>query len=485
MSEQASPLTELAGLIDFHERKRRKKMKRDRLSYLLIAIVLITSVIGGCGPTEAPPEPTPLPTSAAEEVQPTEVSEPATGVDWQQCSGEEIVFMGTQMGFQEALEETLPKFKELTGIDVIFDLYPEDQFRQKRTVALSSGNTTPDVFYVDFVGQMAEAGWLEPMEPYLSDPTLFDAEYYQLEDQFKSGMMFAEYNGAQYGLAMVGDPLALLYRKDLFQEMGLKVPETFDELYDAAMAIEEEYGIPGLVQRGKRNANTWPWMGYVGSFGGAVLDKDGNVVVDSPETIAATEFYAKILQDAGPEGAAAYDWPEVLADLQQGKAGMAMIFGSALANMNDPEKSTVVDKIGAAVFPHLPGMQPAPSLWFWNLGMNANSEHKRCAFLFLEWMTSPEIMGIMADSGTPGSRASVYERPGLIERYGGMDNVRAIQDNFRLSDPTAMINYFQHPDYPAVSEVVSTAVQDVIAGTRSAEDALKDAAQQARDIVGE
>jgi multiple sugar transport system substrate-binding protein len=118
----------------------------------------------------------------------------------------------------------------------------------------------------------------------------------------------------------------LFYRKDLFedpveqaafeQEYGypLAVPTTWDEFTDAAVFFTRDTNGDGSVDlygTDVKGAVETEWLAHVLQAGspGAVLDSDGNVIIDNAEHLAALEFYSSLATelDVSPPGAAQLD----------------------------------------------------------------------------------------------------------------------------------------------------------------------------------
>ncbi|HTK31210.1 MAG TPA: extracellular solute-binding protein [Candidatus Saccharimonadaceae bacterium] len=107
-----------------------------------------------------------------------------------------------------------------------------------------------------------------------------------------------------YGLPWVMGTRALFYNKTLFAKAGLdstKPPETWDDLYAAAEAIQKlGGGVHGYgVQAGERYILFKKFMPFAWGNGGRILSDDQTAAVfDSPQNLAALEFYLK-LRDVG------------------------------------------------------------------------------------------------------------------------------------------------------------------------------------------
>ena len=87
------------------------------------------------------------------------------------------------------------------------------------------------------------------------------------------------------------------YREDLFKKAGLKVPDTWEDLYTVGKELKKmghPVGIPI-----SQNYDTISTAGPVlWSFGGMEVDKDGKTVrINSPQTALMLEWYKKMYRD--------------------------------------------------------------------------------------------------------------------------------------------------------------------------------------------
>lgn len=403
-------------------------------------------------------------------------------IDWQQAKGQSITLMLVKHFWTDAVKANLDQFKELTGIDVTLDIYEEEEFRQKRTIALTSGSDTPDVFMLDWLGQFVDAGWVEPLDPYLSDPTLTDPAWYAMDDIFEGARNFGTYKEKFAGMPITAEVQVLFYRKDLLEAAGLKVPTTMDELYTVATALKTPQ-MAGIANRGRRGAgaNAWPWSGFVMTYGGRVLDNEFQPVFNSPEAVAGTAMYAKMLQDGGPAGVVNYDWYEVLQDFQQGKVAMFTDSSGFVPTVLDKTKTPFAENVGIAALPKGPGMDaPVPNGWYWLVGMNAASTHKKAAWLFLEWATSaPGTLAIAGSGGSP-ARASAWQDPTFAKNFGEAA-VPVVVESLGYAKMAAY-PYF-HPKYPEFGDKIGIAIADVIEKKATAEEALNKAVEESKVIL--
>src|SRR5512137_684087 len=321
-------------------------------------------------------------------------------VDWKQFQGTEIRFLMNKHPFTTFIEPKIPEFEKLTGIKVVFEVFPEDQYRNKRTIELNAGGKLDG--YMIMPGQddlyYWKAGWLQPLDDYIKDPKLTDAGW-DPKDFFTSFTKASTVDGKQIGVVINAETSLLSYRKDLFDQLKVKVPTTMKELEETAKFF-----------RGKSAAATSQWVDFLYSFGGSWTNAQGKSNFASPQDIAAFKYYGDILRNYGPQGGTMLHWAESTSMFMEGKAAMiydANVFKSLYEN---PKESKVAGKVGYAVIPAGPAGR-VPHVSNWSLSINKNSEPKRqkAAWLFIQWATNKQnaIGALLA--GVPAGRASAWD----------------------------------------------------------------------------
>jgi multiple sugar transport system substrate-binding protein len=107
-----------------------------------------------------------------------------------------------------------------------------------------------------------------------------------------------EVEGKYYGLPIFYILLPMLYRKDLFDQAGLKPPDTWELARVAARTLKPK-GHPTGIQFSQCADANLNWRSLLFSFGGSEADQSGeNILIDSKETREALRF-AKALFDEG------------------------------------------------------------------------------------------------------------------------------------------------------------------------------------------
>jgi multiple sugar transport system substrate-binding protein len=449
---------------------------------LLLAIAL---VLTACAlPAAPPPAAEPAP-----EVEAIEEPIPDDEFHWRRHAGTTIRVLMNRHPWQEAIQPLLPEFEELTGITVVTEVYPEDQFRAKLTVELASGVATIDAAMMmtqnDGLRWMDE-GWAIYLDEFLADSVLTHPDY--AADDFLDAAWGAELTTTLdpeaaeqvLGIPVTIENTALMYRKDVFEAHGLAVPTTMEELEEVLQALQElEPDLTGIVMRGRRAAATSQWAPFLHSFGGNWLHPDGSAAINTPEAVQAFEFYGRMLREYGPPGAVGYHWAETTSDFSSGRSAIHMGPNIFYAIYEDPERSAVVGNVGYGLFPAGPAGS-VPIVGVWGLSIPYISANPEAAWYFTQWATSPEMVRrLQIEHAILGGRASAWSDPEMAE-YFPQDLLQNVLESLEIASP------LWNPPVIPVAEV-RDAVGEVIVASIEGQDvqaAADAAAQRMNEILG-
>src|SRR5499433_1188550 len=163
--------------------------------------------------------------------------------DWKRFNGKQIRFLVNSHDWtNEIIRPALPEFEQLTGIKVAWEIFPEDQFRQKLAVEMVSGSGSVDgvMFLTSWNGlRFLKAGWYEPIEKYVKNPALTSPQFL-FEDFFPNTRQIATVNGQLIGVPLYPEVELLYYRKDVFKAKNVAVPQTMEEWEEAAKKLTGE-----------------------------------------------------------------------------------------------------------------------------------------------------------------------------------------------------------------------------------------------------
>jgi multiple sugar transport system substrate-binding protein len=201
----------------------------------------------------------------------------------------------------EELTRQMGEAGKALGAEITLERINANDMQARITAAIESGNG-PDIFQMlhnwthlyqkacTDVGELA--GWKEKDQ----------GAYYELSKQ--AAQVGGKWLALPYGV--VGN--AVVYRKDLFEEAGVKAPKTWQENREAGKKLKAK-GFPMGQTLGHTfgDAPTFSYP-YLWSWGGKEVEKDGKTVaINSKETVESVKFMVAMYKEAYDEGGLAWD----------------------------------------------------------------------------------------------------------------------------------------------------------------------------------
>jgi sorbitol/mannitol transport system substrate-binding protein len=199
-----------------------------------------------------------------------------------------------------------------------------------------------------------------------------------------------------------GESSFLMYRKDVFQQKGITMPErpTWAQVADAAAKVDgAQPGMKGICLRGLPGWGEMfaPLTTVVNTFGGTWFTKDWQAQVNSPEFTKAVDFYVNLIKQHGEAGAAQAGFTECLNAMSQSKVAMWYDATSAAGTLEDPSASNVAGKIGYAYAP-VDKTESSGWLWTWAWTMPKTTKKADSAAKFALWASSKEYEELVGKS---------------------------------------------------------------------------------------
>lgn len=270
---------------------------------------------------------------------------------------------------------------------IIVDDIDYGSLRQKQLTSFQAapGNGSYDGVWVasQWMKEYVEAGYLMPLDDLVADNS-FDTDIYA------AGMMDGvRFGGKLYGLPTFAQTLIVAYDSAAFEEAGIAVPTTSEELVEVARYFKENEGtgIAIPAKQGSAAVNLYSQLMF--SSGGYYFDDAGNLALTSKESIYAATIYDQLAQYS-IQGALAAHHDEVAEAVRTKNAPIGVII-SGLANQNhDPERSLIVDTVKYAVLAGADGFSAANNnFWVWTIP--ANTVDAQASFDLITWLTSPAV----------------------------------------------------------------------------------------------
>ncbi|CAN5361546.1 sugar ABC transporter substrate-binding protein [soil metagenome] len=358
----------------------------------------------------------------------------------------------------------------------------ENVLRQKVTTDIATKGGQFDVLTIGTYEApiWAAKGWLVPLDNLAADYDVDD-----LLPPIRSGLSF---DGKLYAAPFYGESSMVMYRKDLFDKAGLKMPDapTWDFIADAARKITDKASETyGICLRGKAGwgENMAFLTATANSFGARWFDEKWVPQFDQPEWKNTLDFYVKLMKDAGPPGASSNGFNENLALFDAGKCGMWIDATVAASMVTNPKDSKVADKVGFALAPDTGLGKRGNWLWAWSLAVPAGSQKVDAAQKFVSWATSKGYLELVASKEgwanvPPGTRTSLYKNPEYLK---AAPFAQMTLDSINSADPTKPtvkpvpyvgVQFVAIPEFQGIATTVGQLFSAALAGDKTVDEAL-------------
>jgi multiple sugar transport system substrate-binding protein len=399
---------------------------------------------------------------------------------------------------QETMATLVPEFIEETGIQVNYELLNHFDVISRGQADLLSGRGAYDAILLHSgqMGMLLDADVLRPVDDFLADAALTSPNV-DLADFSEPGFSSAlKHDGKLYGFLTWNynsvywarnDLLTYPAEKEAFKAKygyELAPAETLQQMRDIAEFFTRKRGetlagetlssdFYGLVMEGIKGGSSFPmaWNNILRNFGADIFDAQGRPSFDTPEMIAALEFWAE-LWNYGPPGMAEVSLIDVPTLMGQGVVAQSLAWSDFALGV-DREGSS--PHAGQFVYrgaprnanyrgPRSAETEPSPII------ISKASRNPEATYLFLQWMVDRDTQAKLAQKmdGAVPSRESAWSLP-IYKDHPLLGSLfKAMQDSLVAgqSKPRA-------PKIYEIYDALGGLVQEVGLGTVSPEQAAK------------
>jgi raffinose/stachyose/melibiose transport system substrate-binding protein len=374
-----------------------------------------------------------------------------------------------QIDFSSWRTEDVPIYQELIsmfeaenpGIRVTYSPYRTEEY-QTVLAANFQGNTAADVIHLRAYGnfeQFARPGYLlEITEDIVPELAVYS-------DQSLAGSTSTT-DGKVYGIPYASQSLVIYYNTDLYDELGLDVPRTWDDFLDNLRVLDAE-GITPLANGTKTGWMNEVMLGVIGPnfYGGnEFYDRlvAGETDFTDPDYIGAIETLHQ-LAPFMPSGYTGLEYVDQQMLFINGMAGHFIggiwedsYFGSQNPDLNYDIFFGPVENAGDEQF--------VSAFMDGSFGINRNTEHREEAIRFVRFLASLEAQQYLSD--TLGVRT---EHPDVVPTQPLLQKVMAPDVN---TTPYIMLVSFRY-EQPTGSELIQNGLQALFGGEMSAEEVAR------------
>lgn len=307
----------------------------------------------------------------------------------------------------------------------------------------------------------------------------------------KSLLHLQKLSNGIFGLPFHDGPECLIYRKDLFEnetekenfkkQFGyeLSTPKTWQEFSEIATFFNRpEQDLYGAVFANYPDGHNmvFDFCLQLWTRGGSLLNKKNQIDIHNEAAIKALDFYRKMVNDKNAVHPKSREFGSVEAGLAfaEGQAAMAINWFGFASMAEVIEESKVKGKIDITSLPSDPGHKTASLNVYWLYTIGSGSKHKKLAYDFLRFATTPESDKLLTTEGGIGCRKSTWKDAEINTLIPFYHKLEMLHEN-ALTLP-------QTPIWPKVAELIDGTVLKAIETDISSAILLEETQKKIREL---
>ena len=435
---------------------------------LLIAVLMTVSLFTGCGGTSSS---APTATGTPESQTP---SSQAGGQEEEQITLTIASAMMTEV-VEGAVEQEIANryMDEHPNVNIEFISMPATEI-SKRIVTQAASNDLPDLFFVpnDFMPQLYDMEITADLESLLGEEYLAGYNPQLLAD--------AKINDKMMCVPVYASPYAVIYRTDWFEELGLEVPETWDEFLDVCRALTRDTDGDGQVDRwafsmvgSRNNSGEQRFVLFSRSFGANEIyqDESGAWTTDlgTPEFKDALAYFTGLYTEEGvvPPGPVEVDYSGSM-ELFTGEQTGMILSGPHSLGFITSQNPDLDGKLGSFVIPM--GERHVSISGIGGYAISASCEHQDVAADYLKFFTNEEnALYFSQETGRMPVRSDAADDP-----FFSSDLFSGFIEALDYCNSTPVFSA-----YPAFLDT------NILSGSASLDEAYETMVQKANDVIAE
>lgn len=328
-----------------------------------------------------------------------------------------------------------PEWKAASGGTLNLNLVDYDTLYQKIILDARNHTAAADIFGEDILwtGQFAVGKIATQLNDRLASNADLSAN---INPVLLQGVTW---KGYLVGLPATNQSWNLFYRADIFQQMGLQPPTTWDDFVRLAQQLngdwakdgKKHYGVAFNAIRG--TATVHDYMGYFAAMGGQVFDNWPDVTkttwhpqMNSDAGVKTLTMLQSLVKYAPPD-IASYDWNKTQAAINTGLVPMVCSWNDGVNSLTWQPNSPVYQKVTWAALPNVAGIERVDPRGYWSIGINPNSKVQDAAWDYIAY-------GLSKQAQTE-----------LVQKYPGLAPARddLMQELASDAGPNAFLKFMQ------------------------------------------
>ncbi len=285
-------------------------------------------------------------------------------------------------------------------------------------------------------------------------------------------------NGHYWGVPFQRSTVVLYYNKDAFQKAGLDPshgPDTWADLVADGQALEKS-GITG-IEIPSDGTVYWQFEPFVTDGGNNLAGDDGTTVnFNSQAAKDALNFWLDLSHKYKIEPTGILPWATVPNDFSNGHTAMIIHSSGSLASIL--KKSSF--NVGVAFLPkNKSDQRTGTGGGDMYLMAGIPEDHAVAAMTFIKWMTAPEQQAFWSiNTGYVAATPDAYNLQVMKDYVAKTPQALVAAEQLQYAQPEESTYQLNQ-----VYDVINGAIQSVIAGKATVDDALNKAQQDATTIL--
>lgn len=405
----------------------------------------------------------------------------------QQFKGTTLRIMTDTVVYSDGLKANADAFTEQTGAKFDIEELSFAVLNQRADLELSSGSSAYDVIQMIFIrsGRFIGAGWAEPLNAYINDPSQTNPEQFDQNDFISGALVPFKKGDMLYALPWLVDSTYATYRKDILAKAGVtKFPETLDELSTVVKKIHtpETAGFITETNLG------YIWPNWLFAYGGTYYKNppaDLTPTLDTPEAIKSAEIFTEIMSKYTVLGGINITPDIVRTNLQQGKAAICIMGSGNFLGVIDKGNSANAEQFSFAPVPAGP-MGAFPQVAVHGYLIPKAAKNKKASWAWIKWATSKDNQKKIALSKfyLGLSRASVLNDPEVKQKYTWQgSDLSALHLNTVQRAGAGYMAYRTVPPYAPCNDRTTIAMSSIASGQANVPDGMKSLQRDVTDII--
>ncbi len=304
-----------------------------------------------------------------------------------------------------------------------------------------------------------------------------------LKSFYPAFMANSRTSGKTWGVPFQRSTVVMFWNKAAFKAAGLnpdQAPDTWDALVADGQKLTKRDAAGNVSQWAVEIPSTgfpyWLFQGLTTANGVQLMNQAGTeTYFDKPAVVQALQFWVDLSRKDKIQPPGTIEWGTTPKDFFEGKTA---IMWTSTGNLTNVKKNAPFP-FGVAMLPAHQGRGSPTGGGNFYLFKKMTPEQRAAALKFVKWMTTPERAADWGiQTGYIAVRPDAWETPAMKQYVAGFPAAAVARDQLKY----AVAELSTH-DNQRVTKALNDGIQAALSGTKTPEQAMKDAQQEANRIL--